>query len=304
LRQEHRRSPFHLAHGLFAGKSGLIAALFGRLMGSPSVVSALGGEFAAIPEIGFGSQLSVRGRLETRMAVKLATAVTNETRFSLRLLHKLRPDTITIPLGAESDRFVPPPAPVACPPWRLLHVASLNRVKDQPTLLRAFARIHRAEPAAELDIVGEDNLHGTIQALAGELGLDIAFHGFQPSSVVAAMMRRSHLLLHSSMFEAGQIVLLEAACCGVPTVGTAVGFVDDLSRTAAVAAPVGDDRTIAQAALALLHDDAQRTALAEAARKFALAHDANWTAAQFMALYNALTRRAFSPVVLKDLLCS
>jgi len=65
-------------------------------------------------------------------------------------------------------------------PARLIHVASLNRVKDQPTLLRALASLSASGLEFEMDIVGEDTLKGEIQKLAAQLGLSgrVRFHGF------------------------------------------------------------------------------------------------------------------------------
>jgi glycosyltransferase involved in cell wall biosynthesis len=187
----------------------------------------------------------------------------------------------------DTCRFQPPALPPTGPPWRLLHVASLNRVKDQPMLLRAFARIHAAAPDAHLDIIGEDTLDGEIQRLAHILGLEeaVTFHGFQPSEVVARALQRSHLLLHTSRHEAAQVVVLEAAACAVPTVGTAVGHVDDMAPERSVAVPVGDHAALAWAALELIRDQSSRHALGQRALAWAKAHDADWTASQYEALY-------------------
>jgi glycosyltransferase involved in cell wall biosynthesis len=287
LRTEHRRGRFEVLHGLWAGRSGLIAALAGRQGRIPCVVSVVGGELVALPEIGYGGQLTSVARWRIELSLRLADAVTSASEFIHRLLRERRPDARLIPFGADCVRFTPPAAPPPGPPWRLLHIASLNRVKDQPTLLRAFREIVTAEPNVYLDIVGTDTLHGEVQRLAGDLGLNafVTFHDFQPSDVVAEMLQRSHLLLHSSCHEAGPLVYLEAAACAVPTVGTAVGHIDDLAPEAAVAVRVGDYRAMAQAALALLHDDACRKALGQRALEFARSHDADWTADQFEALY-------------------
>ncbi len=299
LRQEHRRGRFDVLHGLWAGPSGLIAALAGRLWNVPSVVTVAGGELAALPEIGYGGQLSWRTRMVIDNALRLADAVTSAAEYTRSVLRERRPDARLIALGADSRRFAPPDPPLTGPPWRLLHVASLNRVKDQPTLLRAFREVHKAEPETHLDVIGEDTLDGEIQRLARDLGLEdaVTFHGFQPSEVVAAHLQRSHLLLHSSLFEdAGPLTFLEAAACGVPTVGTAVGLIDDLAPEAAAAVPVGDHAALAWATLALLRDEASRQALGRSALQWATLHDADWTAAQFEALYTELaTARAPSP---------
>src|SRR6185436_18738171 len=118
------------------------------------------------------------------------------------------------------------------PPWRLLRVASLNRVKDYPMLMRALARLVPALPGVHLDVVGEDTLDGSVQQLAKALGVDahVTFHGFQPTDALAPFYARAHLHLVSSRHEAAGIVVLEAAAAGVPTIGTRVGFLADWSR--------------------------------------------------------------------------
>ena len=48
------------------------------------------------------------------------------------------------------------------------------------------------------------------------------------------------------------------AACGTPTVGTAVGLVDELAPQAACRVPVGDPTALANGILALLCDAQQR----------------------------------------------
>lgn len=291
VRREHQRGRFDVLHGLWANQSGFLTTLAGRLWHIPTVVTVAGGELVALPEIGYGDGLRRRGRRKVELTLRLAGALTSAAEFTRHRLLPRYPDTRLIVLGVDTERFRPPDSPPLSPPWRLLHVASLNRVKDQPTLLRAFREIHSAEPRTHLDIIGEDTLNGAMQYLARELGLTeaVTFHGFQPSSVVAEKLRESHLLLHSSLFEdAGPLVFLEAAACAVPTVGTAVGLIDDLAPHGAVSVPVGDYKTLASAAVTLLHDEESRLALGQRALTYARAHDADWTAAQFESVYHQL----------------
>ena len=354
---EHRRGRFTVLHGLWAAASGLAAAVAGKMWGIPTVVSVAGGEMARLPEIGYGSQVSLKARMEVTLCLRLADAVTSASEWMCRPIRQYRPDVRHVVMGVDTDVFhagrqpdptaravgsgsQPPPGgsgqdrgtaqtarrdfPIRLPPFgrtgvgacvnhartaagpgagvncagpgagasefRLLHVASLNRVKDQPTLLRAFREIVSAEPRARLDIVGVDTLDGAIQQFARDLGLDeaVTFHGHRRSDEVAAFLRQSHLLLHSSLSEMGPIVCLEAAACGVPTVGTAVGLIDDLAPRAAIAVPVGDHHALARAAIALLRDEPARRALGNRALAFARAHDAGWTASQFERIYARL----------------
>src|ERR1051326_9401043 len=76
-----------------------------------------------------------------------------------------------LPIGVDAAAFATPSRPTDGPPWRLLRVASLNRVKDHPTLLRAFCAVLDRMQHVHLDIVGEDTLDGSIQAFARTLGL-------------------------------------------------------------------------------------------------------------------------------------
>lgn len=293
MSQENGGRRFGVVHGLWAGASGLIAALAGRAWHTPSVVTVCGGEMTALPEIEYGGQMTARGRLTVRLTLQLASSVTCASETLCRSLKTRGIAARHIVMGVDTAQFQPPVPPPSGPP-RLLHVASLNRVKDQPTLLYAFRRILSEEPAARLDIIGVDTLNGAMQRLAATLCLGdaVAFHGFQPSEVVAQAMRNVHLLLHSSLSEVGPVTLLEAAACGVPTVGTRVGMIGDLAPEAAVAVPVGDDRALARAALELLRDTPARQALGQRALAFARRYDADWTAAQFDSLYRDLVDRS------------
>ncbi|MEO8056169.1 MAG: glycosyltransferase, partial [Acidobacteriota bacterium] len=168
-----------------------------------------------------------------------------------------------------------------------LLVGSLNRVKDVPTALRALRRVVDARPDTRLDVVGEDVLAGEVPRAASALGLGghVTFHGFQPVEALLPFYRRANLLIHSSRHEAGPLVVLEAAACRVPTVGTAVGHIRELAPGAASAVPVGDDAALAAGILALLADEPRRRAMGDAARAWAAAHDADATAAAFERIY-------------------
>jgi glycosyltransferase involved in cell wall biosynthesis len=291
--RENRRGRFDVLHGLWATQTGLMAAVAGRALSIPSVVTVAGGELVGLPRIDYGSQLRRRDRTIVACALRLAGAVTCASETMLARVRERRPDARHIVLGVDTAAFYPPPSPPEGPPWTLLHVASLNRVKDQGALLRAFAKITAEEPGAALDIVGHDTLGGEIQRLSASLGLDrsVTFHGFETSACVAARLRQAHLLLHSSLSEAAHMVVLEAAACGVATVGTAVGHTADLAPDAAVATPVGDAEALSRATLELLRAPHRRAAIAKSALSFAREFDADFSACELERLYAAQARR-------------
>jgi glycosyltransferase involved in cell wall biosynthesis len=278
-------------HGFWAGASGVLAGLLGRRLGIPAVLSIGGGELVWLPEIGYGGRSSWRGRIQAALALRLARVVTVGSRYAAQ---PLRGHAVQIvPLGVDMARFSAVAERPAGPPWRLLHIASVNRVKDQPTLLRALRLIVDRAPDAQLDWVGEDTLNGAMQRPCDALGLagHVRFHGFLPSDAVAPLYRAAHLHLLSSRHESQAVVVGEAAAAGVPTVGTAVGVLAELAPEAAWAVPVGDAKALAAGALALLDDPPRRERMGRAAQAWARAHDADWTATRFEEIYQGLRVR-------------
>lgn len=289
---EHRRAPFDLLHAVWAVPPGVVAAAAGRVLRRPVLLHLTGGDLSALPEIGFGACRSWRGRLWLRAALAGAARVTVPSEEMRRLAQRRGIAAERLPFGVSLAGWPPraprPRDPLA--PARLLHVASLNRVKDQPTLLRAARHLLDAGLAFRLDVVGEDTLGGEVQRLAASLGLSalVEFHGFLPQARLRPLMERADALLLASRHEADPIVLLEAAVAGVPTVGTRVGHLCDWAPDAALAVPVGDARALAREAAALLADEERRLRLARSAQARALREDADWSAHRVAQLYRCL----------------
>lgn len=284
-----RDGSFDVIHAYWALPAGLAAALAGRRLGVPSVVTLDSGELVAIPDIGYGLQLKWRQRLAVRMTLAWASRVTVCSHYMERLARAHGVDPAVIPLGVDNSLFRSLEQRDERSP-RLLHVAHLNPVKDQRTLLEAFQRVVTRVPDAHLDIAGEDTMDGAIHELARRLGVDahIIFHGVLHSSELAALYRAADLLVISSRHEASGVAVLEAAASGVAVVGTDVGYVADWTPNRAVAVPPRDPAALADAIVAILNDSLGRKRLAASAREWTLAHDADWTARRFLDLYQSM----------------
>src|SRR5579883_1103662 len=74
--EEHRVSPFGLIQAFFSGACGLIAVSAARLLGIPSAVHVAGGEPVRLADIRFGGRLTWRGRLQERVVLAAADALT------------------------------------------------------------------------------------------------------------------------------------------------------------------------------------------------------------------------------------
>ncbi|HET6762738.1 MAG TPA: glycosyltransferase family 4 protein, partial [Longimicrobiaceae bacterium] len=288
LAAEHRRGRFDVLHAFWI-PSGTVAAAARLLLRVPVVLHMPGGDVTRLPEIGYGGVLTWRGRMAVRTAVAAAERVLAPSAYVVAQAAALGIRTERVPFGVALDRW-PPAAPRARNPGepaRLLHVGSLNRVKDQGTLLRAAAILRDRGIAFQLDVIGQDTLGGAVQRQAAEMGLDghVRFHGFLPQAAMRPWVQAAHLLLVTSRHEAGPLVLLEAAVAGVPTVGTAVGHLADWPADACATVPVGDAAALARETARLLADDGARMRMAARAQALALAEDADWTAGRVREIY-------------------
>jgi glycosyltransferase involved in cell wall biosynthesis len=287
LRKALGRDAFDVVHAFWASPSGFLASTaFPRR--TPCVVSLAGGELAAIPEIGYGRGLLARERAKVAYALRHAAAVTAASIPMIRAAAEAGISARLVPLGVEEAGFLPPLPRRPDEPLRLLHIGSLNRVKDQGTLLRAFASARLEVPGMFLDVIGEDTLNGEVQAVAANLGLteSTCFHGWLPTGQVRHFLQRADLFVLSSRHEAGPVAFVEAAACHVPTVGTAVGHVLDGNSERCLAVPAGDAAALSQAIVALATDADRRLRMGEAAFAWAEINDADATAARFETIYS------------------
>jgi glycosyltransferase involved in cell wall biosynthesis len=260
---------------------GAFAVALAGLVRRPAVVMLLGAEAADLPAIGYGHLGRPAARRRLFRACARAGALIAVSRYQLERLEAhgfSRADARVIPIGADAGRFPFAPKPPGTP-VRIIHVANLTEVKDQGTLLRAFALLRARGVDAKLRIVGEDHMGGQIQRLADGLGVrtDVEFAGAVPHSEMPAQYRWADIALSTSLSEGQNVALTEAAMSGVLVVGTPVGHLHDLGEEAAVLVKAGDPEDVARRIGAIAGDPAGWRRRVEAARAWASAHDMGWT---------------------------
>jgi glycosyltransferase involved in cell wall biosynthesis len=272
---QHRREPFDVLHAFWATESGALAAVAGHMLGVPVVVSIAGGELVALRDIAYGGQLIRAERVKVRLALALADVVTAGSGYACRAAEPFlgwgdrRTVCRLLPLGVDLSLFHPDGARPGSPP-RLVHVASLVPVKDQATLLRALDRLRAYSHPFVVDIAGEGPLERALREQARVLGLadQVRFHGAVAHDALPFLMRGAAAFVLTSRHEAQCMALLEAAACGVPAVGSAVGALPDLAPGAALPVPPGDPGALADAIAALFGAERRRAAMgADAARR-------------------------------------
>ena len=256
IRREHRRKPFHVLHALWADEPGYVVVRAARGLGIPSVVTLLGGELVSLPAIGYGGQRSLLNRTLATRALAGASRVTAGSTYLAALASRLV-STELLPIGVDLDRFSPgrEVPSLLSGETKLLNVASLVPVKDQQTLIRAFAAVKRELSNVVLHVVGEGPLKNQLQRLSQELGVErhVLFHGAVPHEELPRYYRSADLAVSSSLHEGQEWVTQEAAGCARTTVGTRVGVVLDLEPVT-LAVPTGNHEALARAIREVLSD--------------------------------------------------
>jgi glycosyltransferase involved in cell wall biosynthesis len=208
-----------------------------------------------------------------------------------------------IPHGVDTARFrpaesaerprlrrqlgLPETGTLACYTGRLL------RGKGLEALVDAFAAVAPRAPEARLLLVGS----GAGQALSIEdalrertrragLGARVLFTGRVDR--VEDFLRASDVFAFPSEFEALGISLVEAAACGLPSVGSRTGGIVDAieEERSGLLVPPGDVGALAAALERLLGDPRLRERLGEGARQMAVDRfDAEDSAARYRCLF-------------------
>jgi glycosyltransferase involved in cell wall biosynthesis len=290
---EHRRGPFSVLHGLWADEPGFVSVTTGRLLGIPALMSVMGGELVGLPDIGYGGRLAASNRLCSNLALRGADRVTAGSSTLVELVRQSMPPArysrvSRLAWGIDPQLFEGQgPTLDLAGGRRVLHVGSLVPVKDHATLLRSIARLKSVEPGVHLHLVGDGPLRSTLTDQARGLGLSsaVTFHGHVPRHELAPYYRSADVVAVSSRHEAQLVVALEAALCGTPVVGTAVGLVADFASAAAPAVPVGDDKRLAETIQAALQPEIGQALGSAACRLVRSDYLATQTAGTLMAMY-------------------
>ena len=288
---DHWRKPYTLIHAFYGLPGGRIACWLGRKLGIPVVVTFMGGEAAALPEIGYGHlREGSKEREKIKTVVREATAIVCLSEYQKQMLCTALScngaNVHVIPFSVDPERFGHKAEQAPHSPARLIHIGNQNMVKDQATLLHAFALLQQ-EQEATLTMLGGDFLRGAIPTMAADLGLSehITFAGDIPYDEVAAQLRAHDILLHSSLYEGQGLVYMEAMATGTAIVSTTVGLAADLPDACITKVPIGDAEAMATAITALLRDHPRRRAQEEAAHAWLMEHTLAHTIGSYLHLY-------------------
>jgi glycosyltransferase involved in cell wall biosynthesis len=147
-------------------------------------------------------------------------------------------------------------------------VARLDPIKDQATLIRAFAEVARRHPNAELWLVGDGVRAGSLRDLAVAEGVADRVVFFGPRADVPELLGQMDVFAFSTTRDEGfGIALIEAMAAGLPVIASDVPACHEVlgAGSAGVLVPASDPAGLAQAIGALLGSEQRRAAWASRA---------------------------------------
>lgn len=193
-------------------------------------------------------------------------------------------DTAAIATAAATARALRP----ADDARRIVMVARLDPIKDQATLIRAFAAARK--PGWQLLLVGEGPLRPGLEELARTLDLDPATVLPGRSSAIAELLGQADLFAFSTTAAEGfGIALIEALAAGLPVIASDVPACREVlaGGDAGDLLPAGDAPAWSQRLAELMASADQRRQLAARARSHASHHDIHTTARRWFQLLGA-----------------
>jgi glycosyltransferase involved in cell wall biosynthesis len=136
------------------------------------------------------------------------------------------------------------------------NVANLSPVKDQQTLIRAFASVAGRQPSLHLVIFGEGACRAELEREASELGVGGRVHMPGRRSNEPNLHQLFDISIHSSVSEGLPNAILEAMAAGRPVVATAVGATGDAVEdgVTGLLAPPSNPEALGRAVESLLTD--------------------------------------------------
>ncbi len=140
-------------------------------------------------------------------------------------------------------------------------VGRFSTEKNQSRLLRAFSRVHHAQPEARLLLVGYGPLHDALQRLIGLLGLEGSAFLAGPYDNPFPLLAAADCFVLSSNHEGQPMVILEAAIIGLPIVSVNFGTIRDALPDSVIHIVDQDDDALAEGMLAYLRGEVPRQRL-------------------------------------------
>lgn len=182
---------------------------------------------------------------------------------------------VVIPNGLDTDLYKPVPLRSLSSTIIIGMQSRLQRIKDHPTLLKAFAllRARLPEKEMELHIAGDGETMQELKRLAEELAIagSVNFTGMLSETRLLSFLQSLDIYVHATHGETMSNSIMQAMACGLPSVVSDVWGVNNMvshEKNSLLYEP-GNAVSLATQTERIIADDTLRRQLAAAARQYA-----------------------------------
>jgi glycosyltransferase involved in cell wall biosynthesis len=262
LRRVSRGVDIVHAHGLTPGWCAALAR------GIPPVVVTV--HNVVIPETA-GRNTAMLRALERRLPRWVEAIIATSGSVAARMSGGRSAPVVIPPVGPPP---VPRRSPEAVRAWLgveattplVVCLGRLHAQKGLPTLIDAAAILRRSMPDVVVAIVGAGPQAGRLVQLVEQAGLSGTVRILGPSDDGPGELSAADVVVVTSVWESGPLVVAEAMALGKPVVSTPVGFVPALitDGVSGRLIPIGDPAAIAAALADVLGDPAAAARMGKA----------------------------------------
>ena len=290
---DHLKSRYDVIHAFWGLPAGLLATLVARIFSIASVVTLMGGETANLPAVGYGALRTKKGRKTVFKLLQSATRVVAISEYQKEFLQAAGYHEFfnfeVIPFGVQ-DQGVS--QRTAKEPFVLVKVANINLVKDHLTLLKAFQLVLKKIPV-QLLIIGGDFINNEVHKYVEMEGLSqfVTFTGIVNNQEALDFIKRSDLMVVSSLSEGQSVVFCEAMAQGLPVCGTNVGLLKDLSGYSCLTCDTQDFQAMARNIEEVLTNTSLYQQLSNNGLEWTKKNDLPTTASKYMKVYQGLVKK-------------
>ena len=284
---------FDLVHSFWLGRPSMLSWRLSTKRGVPWVASVGGQELRRDRIVSAGLPRQLLAIAQNRLVLSQADLITAGSAKLVNHVAELGRAAHWLPLFPDTGVFKPAErvSHDGRRPFRILTVADHNEAKDPETLLQTIRELRHRGLDVHLDWVGRELQPGSAQALAEEL--DIAEHvcvrGFIPHTEICQYFHKADLYIQSSRYESQGVSVCEAAACGIPLVGTAVGILPEIAPEGGIAVRPEDPVALADAVESVFVDPERHALLSRGARNWMSRYSLNWTVDAALELYRTLS---------------
>lgn len=277
---DHIRNPYQLLFAVSVFPPGRWAVLLGKLINRKVLVQIIALEAVSLPDIKAGYLYHPWHRRVTTRICREADVLIAVAEYQKKVAQLSLPtnrEIVVLPLRIQPHKFRYIKKHITYP-VQFIHIAYYSPIKDQHTMLRAFAKVAQIIDC-RLTVIGSGYNVPEIPMLLKELGIleRVTFTGEISQSELPQYFDNAHILLHTARFETGCAVIQEAMASGVAVCGTEVGILADIGERYAVVAAPQDPERLAEKIISLVNNPQLYSSITKEAYQWISRYDADWS---------------------------